>query len=136
MSEPFLERLNRFTPDAGGLDRDALLFAAGRSSVHPNRGLAALVGLLAGTQALSLLLLWPQSPPNASRSTNAAGIATAPADLPTQSPSDTYANHDLWSARENLRKVETEDRPLSDVSFIDAGPPLRAFAPPSPSFVN
>ena len=32
MSEPILERLNRFTPDAGGLDRDALLFAAGRES--------------------------------------------------------------------------------------------------------
>ena len=32
MSESFLERLSRFTPDAGRLERDALLFAAGRRS--------------------------------------------------------------------------------------------------------
>ena len=38
MSEPILERLSRFTPDAGRLDRDALLFAAGRESARPNRG--------------------------------------------------------------------------------------------------
>ena len=52
MSEPFLERLSRFTPDAGGLDRDALLFAAGRGSARPNRGWMALATLLASTQAL------------------------------------------------------------------------------------
>ena len=60
MSEPSLERLSRFTPDAGGLDRDALLFAAGRSSARPNRGWMALASLLTGTQALSLVLLWPR----------------------------------------------------------------------------
>ena len=32
MSEQFLERLNRFTPDAGKLNRDELLFEAGRRS--------------------------------------------------------------------------------------------------------
>ena len=34
MSEPFAERLSRFTPDGGGLDRDALLFAARTRSVR------------------------------------------------------------------------------------------------------
>ena len=29
MSEPFLERLSRFTPDAGGLNRDELLYRGG-----------------------------------------------------------------------------------------------------------
>ena len=47
MSEPSLERLSRFTPDAGSLDRDALLFAAGRSSARPNRGWMTLASLLA-----------------------------------------------------------------------------------------
>ena len=65
MSEPILERLSRFTPDAGGLDRDALLFAAGRGSARPNRGWMTLASLLAGTQALSLVLLWPHSSPPA-----------------------------------------------------------------------
>ena len=32
MSESFIERLSRFTPDAGALDRDSLLYAAGRES--------------------------------------------------------------------------------------------------------
>ena len=67
MSEPFLERLSRFTPDAGGLDRDALLFAAGRGSARPNRGWMTLATLLASTQALSLVLLWPRPTPPAGR---------------------------------------------------------------------
>ena len=53
MSEPFLERLSRFTPNAGGLDRDALLFAAGRASARPNRAWIALATLLTSTQVLS-----------------------------------------------------------------------------------
>ena len=47
MSEPFLERLSKFTADAGGLNRDALLFAAGRSSARPNRVWKVLATMLA-----------------------------------------------------------------------------------------
>ena len=65
MSEPSLERLSRFTPDTGGLDRDALLFAAGRSSVRPARGWIALASVLTGTQALSLRP--PLAPPDPAR---------------------------------------------------------------------
>ena len=42
-----------------GLDRDALLFAAGHSSVRPNRVWTTLATLLATTQALSLVAFWP-----------------------------------------------------------------------------
>jgi hypothetical protein len=45
--EPVVERLSRFTPDAGGLDRDSLLFAAGRASARPNRPWVALAAGLA-----------------------------------------------------------------------------------------
>ena len=76
MSERFLERLSRFTPDASGLDRDALLFAAGRSSARPNRGWVTLASLLAGTQALSLVLLWPH--PNPPAGASAVPVATVP----------------------------------------------------------
>ncbi len=76
MSEPFLERLTGFTPDAGRLDRDALLFAAGRSSARPNRGWMTLTCLLAGTQTLTLALLWPHSTPPA------GGLAVPVAALP------------------------------------------------------
>ena len=58
MSEPIVERLSRFTPDAAGLDRDALLFAAGRSSARPNRGWMALASALAVTQAVSLAVMF------------------------------------------------------------------------------
>ena len=51
MSEEFLERLSRFTPDAGGLNRDALLFAAGQRP--PARtGVGSTSLLLAGTQVV------------------------------------------------------------------------------------
>ena len=46
MSGP-LERLGRFTPDGSGIDRDALLFAAGRASVKPDRRWQSVAGLLA-----------------------------------------------------------------------------------------
>ena len=62
MSEPLAERLSRFTPDAGKLDRDALLFAAGRASARPGRRWMALAGALAASQLLTLLFLWPRTP--------------------------------------------------------------------------
>jgi hypothetical protein len=60
MSEP-IERLSRFTPDASGIDRDALLFAAGRASAHPSRRWNAVCAALVTTQLLTLgLALWPR----------------------------------------------------------------------------
>jgi hypothetical protein len=137
MSEPFLERLSRFTPDAGRLDRDALLFAAGRGSVRPNRGWITLATLLASTQVLSLVLLWPHPTPPERGLTVA--VATAPVPVPpaTLEPrtSEALASPGAWSARHSLLESETEDRPAGDVTFIDRGPPLRAFPLP-PSLLN
>jgi hypothetical protein len=65
MSKPLLQRLSQFTPDGSGLDRDALLYAAGRASARPNRGWLVAVGALAACQLLTLALLLPRtkSPP-------------------------------------------------------------------------
>ena len=63
MSEPFLERLSAFLPDPGSLNRDELLFAAGRSSARPSRGWKMLASALAATQALSLVLMLPPARP-------------------------------------------------------------------------
>jgi len=126
MSEPFLERLSRFTPDAGRLDRDALLFAAGRSSARPSRGWMTLASLLAGTQVLSLVLLWPHpTPPSAGFD---VPVAIRPEPRSTLDPriSGARANTGLWSARRSLLKLETEDPPAEDITFIDSEPPLRA----------
>ena len=136
MSEPILERLSRFTPDAGGLDRDALLFAAGRGSARPNRGWMTLASLLAGTQALSLAFCGrtrPRRPPS-----SAMRVATVPEPRASLEPrtSGASANPGLWSARHSLLESETEDRPAGDVTFIDSGPPLRAFRSAPPSLLN
>jgi hypothetical protein len=131
MSEPFLERLSRFTPDAGGLDRDVMLFAAGRGSVRPNRGWKTLAAVLAGSQALSLALLWPR--PALPVGSLPVQVATAPSPAAAlQQP----VSPGMWSARHSLLESETEDRPDGTVTFIDSGPPLRAFAPPPASILN
>ncbi len=85
MSEPFLERLSRFTPDAGRLDRDALLFAAGRGSARPNRGWMTLATLLASTQAL---VAGPSvAAPDARRPADlTVAVATAPLPPATLEP--------------------------------------------------
>jgi hypothetical protein len=135
MSEPILERLSRFTPDAGRLDRDALLFAAGRASARPNRGWKTLASLLAGTQALSLALLWPHSSPPVGQSTISIAGAPAPTATPGPSASEASSNPGLWSARRGLLEPDASDRPAGDMTFIDSEPPLRAFRPP-PSLLN
>lgn len=60
MSEP-IERLSKFTPDSSGLDRDRLLFEAGRASARPNRRWRALCMGLTASQLLTLgLWCWPR----------------------------------------------------------------------------
>ena len=135
MSEPILERLNRFTPNAGRLDRDALLFAAGRDSARPNRGWMTVASLLAGTQALSLAHLWPHSSPSVERSTVSVVGVPAPSAAPEPPASGALDDPGLWSARRGLLRPEAIDRPAGDVTFIESEPPLRAFPPP-PSLLN
>ena len=135
MSEPILERLSRFTPDAGRLDRDALLFAAGRASARPNRGWKTLASLLAGTQALSLALLWPHSSPSVGKSTVSLASVPAPPAAPGPPATGASADSGLWSARRGLLEPDASDRPAGDMTFIDRGPPLRAFPLP-PSLLN
>ena len=134
MSEPVLERLSRFTPDAGRLDRDALLFAAGRSSVRPGRGWMTTAALLAGTQALSLILLWPHaSPPPAGASTSAVASVSAPPAAREATASAVWGDHGLWSVRRRVLRATTVAPPAGDVNLIDSGPPLRAFRIPGRS---
>ena len=57
MPGPLEDGLSRFTPSLGNLDRDAILFAAGRASARPGRKWSAVAALLALSQALTLALL-------------------------------------------------------------------------------
>ena len=126
MSEPFLERLSRFTPAAGGLNRDELLYAAGRALARPNRGWKALASALAATQALSLVLLLPQARPLPSRPSVAD--RSGPAAPPVVENAPPAVDHrGVWSGHDKLVELEAEKRPSGDLTLIDTGPPLRAF---------
>lgn len=63
--DPTLDKLTRFTPAAGSLDRDELLFRAGRASARPNRGWKAATAGLAASQAV-MLAVWVAGPPQRS----------------------------------------------------------------------
>ena len=130
MSEPFLERLTRFTPDAGRLDRDALLFEAGRGSARPDRRWIALAASLACTQALTLALLGlRQVAPVDPMAGPMAGVA-APPSLDEPPPSEAITTPDLWSARRKLLGSRSDDRHAPALTLIESGPPLRAFPHP------
>ena len=125
--DPLIQRLTQFTPDGGGLDRDAVLFAAGRASARPSRGWAALAAALATSQVLTLaLLFWP-------RSVEPTFSTVSPAPRPSARlvPPPTSANSSVWVARERYlqgaadvaRGEPIELTPSSETS-------LRAFGPP------
>jgi hypothetical protein len=132
MSEPLAERLSRFTPDAGKLDRDALLFAAGRASARPGRPWMALAGALAASQLLTLLFLWPRTPaatPSGPPTPPIVVLPTAP--VPPPDPSS-------WSSlRERIFAAgEGLPAPPADDSLLPDEPPWRAFGSPPPMLLN
>ena len=135
MSEPFLERLSRFTPDAGSLERDALLFAAGRGSARPNRMWVTLAAMLASTQVLSLVLLWPQPMSRIGGSSSFTATRPTPGSATEATTTEVPADRGLWTVHQDLSESELEERPDSTVTLIDTEPPLRAFAPPPSSIL-
>jgi hypothetical protein len=131
MSDPLAERLSRFTPDAGRLDRDALLFAAGRASARPGRRWQALAGVLALSQLATLLLfLWPHTP---NQGVAAPRSPVAPPPVAGQPPP---AQPGTWAANWRVpdRPDEIPQPPAAD-SLVPDDPPLRAFGAP-PALVN
>jgi hypothetical protein len=133
MSEPLAERLSRFTPDGSGLDRDALLFAAGRASARPNRRWAALAAALAASQVLTLVSLWPRANTPATAPPAASFALPGPSDTspPPRDPSELAA----LSAR--LLATEGDWPPPADEGpMIDPEPPLRVYDAPPAKYLN
>jgi hypothetical protein len=132
MSEPLAERLSRFTPDGCGLDRDALLFAAGRASVRPQRRWQMLSGVLAACWLLTFVSLWPRTPPSA-----AVPLASHPSmdRMPEEDPLPTPPRQ--WTPRTSLLSIDVENpEPPSDEPMVPSGPPLRAFGTPPATILN
>ncbi len=135
MSEP-IERLSRFTPDASGLDRDALLFAAGRASVRPNQRWHALCAALATTQLLTLgLVFWPRpvTLPPGDTTPPVAFVEPPPApnfDPPPLTPA-------LWQLEEPALATEGNlPAPALMENSVENEPPLHAFGPLPVALLN
>lgn len=131
MSEPLAEHLSRFTPDAAGLDRDALLIAAGRASVRPNRGWPALAGVLAASQLLTLAILWPRTPPPSPPS--APPLVASDSSRPDTPPvPELEPDPSEWRVlRQHMYDTDfAQPTPPSDEPMLPPEPPLRAFGTP------
>jgi hypothetical protein len=138
MSEPLAERLSRFTPNTAGLDRDALLFAAGRASVRPSRRWQGLAGALAVSQLLTVFCLWPQMPQPAFVPNTTPFAASEPprsAAVPIR-PSESDPS-ELRALRQRMRETDL-DYPTapSDQPMVPPDPPLHAFGKPPPFLLN
>ncbi len=132
MSELLAERLSRFTPDSGGLDRDALLFAAGRASARPNRRWVALAAALAASQVLTLVSLWPRANPPAPAPPPAPFALPGPSDAPP--PGDPSG---LGVLSERLLASEGDwPPPAAEGPMIDPEPPLRVSDVPPAKYFN
>jgi hypothetical protein len=115
MPEPFIERLSLFTPDGSRLDRDALLFAAGRASGRRHRAWPAVAGLLAAAQLLTLALLWPRSIPSEEKM---AANAPLPEIIVTSAPATPPDAAALWSLSRDL--FQSPDGDLAPPAPIDS----------------
>jgi len=133
MREPIIESLSRFTPHGSGLDRDAILFAAGRATARPNRGWMALAAALAACQLVTLAILWPRPTPavdyalgpladkQATPTLGAGNIQTSPGLGDTA---------ELWTRnRRMLMNQDTELPPLpASGPMVPSEPPLHAYS--------
>ena len=110
------ERLSRMTPSAAGLDRDALLFAAGQRSAR-SRLWPAIVALLAISQVVTLVVLWPSDSAPPIDAPQVLGPTPA-FEWPATSPSA-----DIWSAGSRPDVLQSNNPP-ADSEFVSSGPPL------------
>jgi hypothetical protein len=127
MSESLVEHLKRFTPDGTGVDRDTLLFEAGRASVRPDRRWPALTGLLALSQALTLLMLVarPDSTPPVDRPQPAvARVEREPVSLPSE-------RNQSWALRRQALEQDVDLSPrVKEQDLIPDSKPLSAWLSP------
>ena len=116
MSEDVMGKLGSFTPAA--VDRDALLFAAGRASAKPARFWKLSAVVLAVSQCITLGLWFAPKPETAPPT--APPPAAIPADDPAIPVPDPYS---LLAMRRN-----PHPHSYATDSPMPARPPLLAFA--------
>ena len=93
MSEDVIGKLTRFSPTSPGLDRDELLFRAGRASARSSWGWKVLAGVLAVTQVGTAVawLLQPHPTPAVIAPPTVAPVAPEPEPEPSEpAPRNSY----------------------------------------------
>jgi hypothetical protein len=132
MSEPLAESLSRFTPDASGLNRDALLFAAGRASVRPNRRWQLVAGVLAASQVLTLAAFWPRT--SYTQIDTPIAIVQQSENSPSSIPHDPSA----WGILSERLLASEGDwiAPADEGPMVSPEPPLHEFGPLPAKYFN
>lgn len=112
MPDPLTRTLSRFTPEVG-VDRDALMYQAGRASVPSPARWKGLAAVLALGQALTLLMLLarPDEPD-----------ARAPDPIFVPSPATPAAG---WKARHGLPDASEPPPAGGETNLVPDDPPLR-----------
>jgi hypothetical protein len=134
--DPLIKRLSELKPDGSGLDRDALLFAAGRASARTNRRWLAAAGVLAATQAITLaVVLWPRPlVPLADPIKNDPPIVAT--DPPAPAPTEPEDAPSPWALRNAIIAAEGKMPSPDAVDLVPSQPPLSVFGPPPADLVN
>jgi hypothetical protein len=134
MSDSTIEQLKQLTPSEDGLDRAAILIAAGRASARPGRLWKLLVAILAVAELTTLVVRWP------SRSAEVRYVAVGkpqPHNEPV--PPAVNANAELSPADRQmtlgfLRRHMLDDEGAPDFApsqdLVPDDPPLRPFVRP------
>lgn len=131
-------QLSRFTPDRGALDRDALIFAAGRATANKHRGWKALAGALAASQLLTLVMLWPRAAAMAP-SGRQIDVASLPGSAIESAPTAALeaSPFQLSTLRQELSATRRDSVPPQvDGPMLPDVPPLRASSPIPPALLN
>lgn len=125
MAQPIADLLSRLTPDVSGLDRDGLLYAAGRASARTDRRWIVLTASLAvsqlGTLVVVALLAAPPRPVPA-LPTPPAALPIYPEVAPAPTPVDLHTH---WPG-DGLRRLD-QPGPAAIEDLVPDAPPLRAF---------
>lgn len=131
MSDSLIRLLGRFTPDASGLDRDALLFAAGRASARTAGRWKVLAAALLVAELLTVALLWPRPAP-AGPSPDRVIPSQEPPLVPGPVSSDPWA---LITIRDRALQLEGDlQSPAGAELLAPSQPAFTAFTPASTLF--
>jgi hypothetical protein len=108
--DPLIDKLSRLTPASAGIDREAILFAAGRASANSGRRWKILTAALALTQTATLAL-WLSSSHSAQVDRGAITAPIEPRIEQREPPSSTPSQSIAESSYGEMRRWEKTGMP-------------------------